>query len=42
MQSYRAEGYGRLSQLLILTHYLLDLELQPSDDLCSSEEEATT
>jgi hypothetical protein len=32
MQSYRAEGYGRLSLLSFLTHYL-HLEIQTSDDL---------
>jgi hypothetical protein len=34
MQSYRAEGYGRLSLLLFLTHYIQYLEIQTSDDLC--------
>jgi hypothetical protein len=28
MQSYRAEGYGRLSLLSFLTHYPLYLEIQ--------------
>jgi hypothetical protein len=31
---YRAEGYGRLSLLSFLTHYILYLEIQASDDLC--------
>jgi hypothetical protein len=30
MQSYRAEGYGRVSILLFLTRYY---EIQPADDL---------
>jgi hypothetical protein len=34
MQPYRAEGYGRLSLLSFLAHYLLYLEIQTSDDLC--------
>jgi hypothetical protein len=34
MQSYRAEGYGRLSLLSFLTHYLLYLEIQTPDDIC--------
>jgi hypothetical protein len=33
MQSYRAEGFGRLSLLSFLKHYLLYLEFQSSDDL---------
>ncbi len=36
MQSFRAEVYGRLSLLSFLTHFLLYLELQPSDDICIS------
>jgi hypothetical protein len=32
-QSYRAEGYGRLSLLWFLTHYIQYLELQTSDEL---------
>ena len=34
MQSYRAEGYGRLFLLLFLTHYMLYLDIQASEDLC--------
>jgi hypothetical protein len=34
MQSYRAEGYGRLSLLSFLAHYILYLEIQATDDLC--------
>jgi hypothetical protein len=34
MQSYREEGYGRLSLLSVLTHYMLYLEIQTSEDLC--------
>jgi hypothetical protein len=34
MQSYRAVGYGRLSLLSFLTHYLLYLEIETSDELC--------
>jgi hypothetical protein len=34
MQSYRAEGYGRISLLSFLTHYILYLDIQPSEDLC--------
>jgi hypothetical protein len=33
MQSYRAEGYGRLSLLSFLTHYILYLDIQTPDDL---------
>ena len=33
MQSYRAEGYGRISPLSLLTHYLRYLDLRPPDDL---------
>jgi hypothetical protein len=32
VQSYRAEGYGRISLLLFLTHYILYLEIHTSDD----------
>jgi hypothetical protein len=31
MQSYRAEGYGRISPLLFLTRYL---DIQPPGELC--------
>jgi hypothetical protein len=34
MQSYRTGGCGRLSLLSFLTHYILYLEIQTSDDLC--------
>jgi hypothetical protein len=34
MQSYRAEGYDRISLLSFLTHYMLYLDIQPSEDLC--------
>jgi hypothetical protein len=34
MTSYRAEGYGRISVLSFLTHYLRFLEIQPHDILC--------
>jgi hypothetical protein len=34
IQSYRAEGYGRLSLLSFLTHYMLYLDIQASEDLC--------
>jgi hypothetical protein len=34
MQSYRSEGYRRLSLFSSLTHYLLYLEIQRYDDLC--------
>jgi hypothetical protein len=34
MQSYRAEGYGRLSLLSLLTHFLRYYEIKPADDLC--------
>jgi hypothetical protein len=34
MQSYRAEGYGRISLLSFLTHYMLYLDIQASEDLC--------
>jgi transcriptional antiterminator Rof (Rho-off) len=34
MQSYGAEGYGRMSLLGFLTHYIIRLyEIQPADDL---------
>jgi hypothetical protein len=32
MQSYRAEGYGRMS-LLFLTHYIRYYGIKPADDL---------
>jgi hypothetical protein len=34
MRSYRAEGYGRISLLSFLTHCILYLDIQPSEDLC--------
>ena len=34
MQSYRAEGYGRISLLLFLTHYMLYLDIQISEETC--------
>jgi uncharacterized membrane protein len=34
MQSYCAEGYGRLSVLSFLAHYLLYQEIQIFDALC--------
>jgi hypothetical protein len=34
MQSYRAEGYGRISLHSFLTHYMLYLFIQASEDLC--------
>jgi hypothetical protein len=33
MQSYRAEGYGRMSVLLFLTHYIHYHGIQPAEDL---------
>jgi hypothetical protein len=33
MQSYRAEGYGRMSVLLILTHYIRFYNIKPADGL---------
>jgi hypothetical protein len=38
MQSYRAEGYGRLSLLSFLAHYryIMYPEIQTSDDLCNT------
>ena len=33
MSSYRSEGYGRLSLLLFLQHYLIYLEIQPHAEL---------
>jgi hypothetical protein len=33
MTSYRAEGYGRISVLSFLTHYIRFLEIQPHDTL---------
>jgi hypothetical protein len=34
MHSYRAKGYGRISILLFLTHYLRYLDIHPPDDVC--------
>jgi hypothetical protein len=34
MQSYRAEGYGRISLRLFLAHYILYMDIQTSDELC--------
>jgi hypothetical protein len=36
MNSYRAEGYGRISLLSFLTHYVRYLEIQTPDDFCIS------
>jgi hypothetical protein len=33
MQSYRAEGYGRMSVLLFLTHYIRYYNIKPADGL---------
>jgi hypothetical protein len=33
MQSYRAEGYGRMSLLLFLTHYIRYHNIETADDL---------
>jgi hypothetical protein len=33
MHSYRAEGYGRISLFLFLTHYIRYFGIQPADDL---------
>ncbi len=33
MQSYRAEGYGRMSLLLFLTHYIRFYNIKPAADL---------
>jgi hypothetical protein len=33
MQSYRAEGYGRMSVLLFLTHYIRFYNIKPADGL---------
>jgi hypothetical protein len=33
MQSYRAEGYGRMSLLLFLKHYIRFYNIKPADDL---------
>jgi hypothetical protein len=33
MQSYRAEGYGRMSLLLFLTHYIRYHNIKTADDL---------
>jgi hypothetical protein len=33
MQSYRAEGYGRMSLLLFLKHYIRYYNIKPADDL---------
>jgi hypothetical protein len=33
MQSYRAEGYGRMSLLLFLTHYIRFYNIRPAADL---------
>jgi hypothetical protein len=33
MHSYQAEGYGRISLLSLLTHYLRYLDIRPPDDL---------
>jgi hypothetical protein len=33
MQSYRAEGYGRMSLLLFLTHYIHYHGIKPAEDL---------
>ena len=33
MQSYRAEAYGRMSLLLLFSHYLRNHDIQPADDL---------
>jgi hypothetical protein len=32
VQSYRAEGYGRMSVLLLLTHYIRYYNIKPADD----------
>jgi hypothetical protein len=43
MHSYRAEGYGRISLLLLFIHYLRSLGIHPSDDLCiTSPSESTS
>jgi hypothetical protein len=34
MQSYRAEGYGRMSLLLFLTHFIRHYGIKTADDLC--------
>jgi hypothetical protein len=34
MQSYRAEGYGRISLLLFLTHSIMYLDIQTSEETC--------
>jgi hypothetical protein len=34
MQSYRAEGYGRMSLLLFLTHFIRYYGIKTADDLC--------
>jgi hypothetical protein len=33
MQSYRAEGYGRMSLLLFLTHYIRFYNIEPAAGL---------
>jgi hypothetical protein len=35
MQSYRAEGYGRMSLLLFLKHYIRYYNIKPADDRAS-------
>jgi hypothetical protein len=34
LRSYRAEGYGRISLLLLLTHYMLYLDIKISEETC--------